>query len=224
MFPLLTCAATAFELSAFLIDNEEPEGAYHRLVTGVGIPAALSTLYRTLPTLTPKPGLILNIGIAGAYPGVGIDIGDIVIADGDVYGDVGMELPDAEPGFLPLGDTDFGREFYSAVLSTALPPEWAKVALPADAPYRVHIARGCTVNACAGTDATGERRRRIFSVGFETMEGAAVVQAGGEFGIPVCEVRAISNIAARRDMRPENIRRALDHLAHYLNACRNMRL
>ncbi|MBV9848547.1 MAG: hypothetical protein JO250_02550, partial [Armatimonadetes bacterium] len=82
------------------------------------------------------------------------------------------------------------------------------------------IGRGCTVNACAGTEATGRRREELFGAAFETMEGAAVAQAGQMLGIPVAEVRAISNIAARRDMRPENIRRALDRLAAFFEQCR----
>ena len=56
--------------------------------------------------------------------------------------------------------------------------------------------------------------------GFESMEGAAVAQIGQRFGIPVSEIRAISNIASRRDMRPENIRLALTHLRDTLRAWR----
>ncbi len=59
----------------------------------------------------------------------------------------------------------------------------------------------------------------MFGVEFETMEGAAVAQVGVQWGVPVSEVRAISNLAARRDMRPENIRRALESLLAYLRAC-----
>lgn len=220
---MLICAATRFELNAYGNEREaipgRDSGGARFLVTGVGIPAALGTLYPHLAALSPKPALILNIGIAGAYPGSGIKIGDLVIADGEVYGDVGMELPDeAAAGFLPLSQTDFGRKFYAAPFPTAQPPEFFARDVPGV--YRVHVARGCTVNACAGTEATGKRRERLFSAGFETMEGAAVAQAGRAFGVPVCEVRAISNIAAARDMRPVNIRRALDNLAAYLRVCR----
>jgi futalosine hydrolase len=129
-----------------------------------------------------------------------------------VYGDVGFELPD-EPGFRHINEAPFGA-FYAAPF-----------ALEPDAAFTVEghvtrLGRGCTVNACAGTDATGRRREQLFAADFETMEGAAVAQAGAAFGVPVCEIRAISNVAARRDMRPENITRALDALTRYLRACR----
>jgi len=52
------------------------------------------------------------------------------------------------------------------------------------------------------------------------MEGAAVAQAGYILESPVCEIRAISNIASDRDMRPENIRIALDALTTYFQECR----
>ena len=127
-----------------------------------------------------------------------------MIGASEVYGDVGLELPDA-PGFQSAGETAWGT-FYGKRLPLAQDPEFA------GAP----VLPGCTVNQCTGTDGTGRLRERLFGVAFETMEGAAVAQAGEMLGIPVIEIRAISNIAARRDMQPDNIRLALDNLAEYL--------
>ncbi len=78
--------------------------------------------------------------------------------------------------------------------------------------YQVHSGRGCTVNQCAGTEHTGLLRRQTFDAHFESMEGAAVAQAGQMFRIPVSEIRAISNIASTRDMQPDNIRLAIANL------------
>ena len=55
-------------------------------------------------------------------------------------------------------------------------------------------------------------RRDLFEAQFETMEGAAVAQIAQRLDVPFYEVRAISNIAADRDMRPENIKIALESL------------
>jgi futalosine hydrolase len=201
---ILLCAATAMELAAC------PEwSGVTRLVSGVGMPATFAQLPLPLPDGTP-PRLLVNIGIAGAYQETGLDIGDIVLADGEVFGDVGFELPDP-PGFRHVAEADFGREFYGEPLPTIRPAAFLR--------DRAKLARGCTVNACTGTEATGILRRDRFGAGFETMEGAAVAQVGKMHGVPVCEIRAISNIAARRDMRPENIRRALDSLRKYLETC-----
>jgi futalosine hydrolase len=184
-------------------------GGVSRVVSGIGIPATFTLLRLPLPDGT-FPRLLVNIGIAGAYPETGLEIGDIVLADGEVFGDVGFELPEP-PGFRHVGEADFGREFYGEPLPTVRPSAFLREG--------AKVARGCTVNVCTGTEATGLLRRDRFGAGFETMEGAAVAQVGKMHGIPVCEIRAISNIASRRDMRPENIRLALDSLRKYLETC-----
>lgn len=198
----MVCAATEMEL-------QTAEGLGDGFVCGVGIPAALA---RTLEVIgRERPARLLNVGIAGAYPGGGLEIGDIVLGTSEIYGDIGLELPET-PGFQPVGESPWGA-FYRDPLPLALFPEFAGAA----------TGRGCTVNACTGTGATGRLRETLFGAAFETMEGAAVAQAGQTFGVPVCEIRAISNVAARRDMRPENVRLALDRLRRYLTACREKR-
>ena len=196
---LLICAATERELAAFGVPSAEME----LLVTGVGIPLALA---RTLEALgRMRPARVLNIGIAGAYPGSGLAIGDVVMGGSEVYGDVGFELPQP-PGFRFIGEAEWGT-FYREPLRLSQFAEFA------DLPVRP----GCTVNSCTGTEETGLLREKLFGAAFETMEGAAVAQAGAILGIPVCEIRAISNFAARRDMRPENIGLALEWLREYFS-------
>ena len=201
---LLVCAATEMELEAF--------GALHReagqdsFLTGVGIPVALAQTLLIAGRL--RPSRILNIGIAGAYPSSGLAIGDIVVGTSEVYGDVGFELPEA-PGFRHIGESPWGA-FYQQPLTLTVFPEFAGA----------REGRGCTVNACTGTEATGRLREQLFGAAFETMEGAAVTQGGIILEVPVCEVRAISNIAADRDMRPENIKFALASLRTYFQKCR----
>jgi futalosine hydrolase len=127
------------------------------------------------------------------------------MAESEVYGDIGFELPQ-EPGFQPVAEAAFGHA-YREPFTLVHFPEFSGA----------RRCRGCTVNACTGTDGTGRRREQLFHAHFETMEGAAVVQAGQALGIPVCEVRAISNIAASRDMQPANVKRALTQLTTYFH-------
>lgn len=222
---LLVCAATPQELAAFWSDDEvapisQPtawgyQGTVAWVCTGVGIPSTFAALYSLLDSL--QPSLLLHIGIAGAYPLAGLQIGDIVLAESETYGDIGFELPHP-PSFRPIREAPFSHSLYSTPLSLALPDEW--VAASWDMNFHVKRGRGCTVNQCTGTLETAQLRRSLFQADFESMEGAAVAQIGHQKGIPVCEIRAISNIASTRDMRPENIRLALAHLRHYLQACR----
>jgi futalosine hydrolase len=167
-------------------------------VTGVGIPM---TLARLLPlAASRRPELILNAGIAGAYPGSGLSIGDVVTGESEVFGDMGMEAPE-QGGYLPLSSFPWADALYGKALPLVMEP------------FRgLRAARGCTVNTCTGTAETGRRREALTGAGFETMEGAAAALAGLELGIPVCELRAISNIASTRDFRPENARKALENL------------
>lgn len=196
MTRLLVCAATEFEANCF------PDRAgVVRVVTGVGIPHTLLKLPRYLAEYMPD--YVLNIGIAGAYPDSGLGLGDLVWAESEVYGDIGFEQTNGT--FQPIQGSPFGQGYESFPLQ--LLKEGTEVA----------VAAGCTVNACTGTRATGEFRRDSFQASFETMEGAAVAQICLAEGIPVSELRAISNIAAERDMRPENIRAALERLKAFLH-------
>jgi len=197
-----------------------PDGQTAFLLTGVGIPCALARLF--VHAQGPFR-LALNVGIAGAYAGSGLAIGDIVVAGGEIFADVGFETPGDPPGFESFARSALGQAFYGPILPTLAPSEFLPTS-PSEATYRVHVGRrGATVNACTGTHATGARRADLTGAAFESMEGAAVALWGTltDPPTPVCEIRAISNVAADRDMRPENIRLALDNLAHYLAAaCR----
>lgn len=235
--PMLVCAATRDELACFGLDGareiepgrlwKSPETTF--AVTGVGIPHTLMYLSSLLETV--RPACVLNIGIAGAYPSTPatpgspatpaapspslnflsrseeLAIGDVVIGISEVFADLGMEIPDAER-FRPLAAFLFSDVSLRAPLKL-LVPAWAGSAA------ELKQGRGATVNTCTGTLETGALRRRLFDADFETMEGAAVALLCGAREIPVIEVRSISNRAARRDLRPENIRCAFESLSKF---------
>lgn len=216
---ILICAATLPELMTFPVAAGifQPDTTqfhtelYDLLLTGVGIPTTLVSSLEALSILSSR--MVVNIGIAGAYPGSGYAIGDVVTGVSEVYGDIGMELP-VEPHFMPLRDTPFGKQEHLE------PFRLSSLSSPSrkEGGYKVHTGNGCTVNSCTGTLSTGGIRARLFEADFETMEGAAVAHACALKGVPCCEIRAISNIASQRDMQPANIRAALANLRHYLSA------
>ena len=176
-------------------------------VTGPGMPL---TLARLMPlAATERPSALVDIGIAGAYAGSRLSIGDLAAGESEQFGDLGMETTGPEV-FLPISGFDWSDPLYARPLPLSLEP-LGKATLP-------KRMRGCTVNACTGTAATGARRRSLTGADFESMEGAAVALAGAELGIPAAEVRAISNVAADRDMRPENIGLALRALGGFVSA------
>lgn len=191
---LLVCAATAWELSAW----GEPEPSVRLAVTGVGSPATFISLAQR-----PDVDAIVAIGIAGAYLETGLSIGDIVVGESEVWGDIGFALPEP-PDFRPIQESEFGA-FYQEPL-----PLWVPEGLEA------RRGRGCTVHTCTGTEQQGQQRRTLFQADFETMEGAALAQLAQHWELPLCQIRAISNIAARRDMHPEYLSLSHRNLFRFL--------
>lgn len=193
---------------------------YCLAVTGAGIPL---TMARLLPlTAELSPSLIVNLGIAGAYPGSGLDLdlGDLVAGDSECFGDLGLESPGSE-SFLPLATLPWADDIYRQPLSLELGTwSWAPQGPKGRdvSPVGFHRGRGCTVNQCTGKEATGTLRRALFQADFESMEGAAVALVAKMLGTPISEMRSISNFASTRDMRPENIALALGNLGVYITA------
>jgi futalosine hydrolase len=174
----------------------EPLHGFNHIMTGVGMPA----VYRSFLKLQTT-GPLINIGIGGAYPGTGLAVGDVVIVGSEVVGDLGMELS-AHPNFVPLRDFPFGSSHKTVNLFR---PNLADVP----------VVSGCTVSTVTGTDETGIRRRDQFAASVETMEGFAVADIANATGVRCFQLRAISNIAAERNMQPANIRIALDALCAF---------
>ena len=74
------------------------------------------------------------------------------------------------------------------------------------------VVTGATVNMCTGQEATGILRAEKYSVEVESMEGAGALKFGEDFGIPVLQIRSISNIATTRDRESWDIIGAIKSL------------
>ncbi|TAN41261.1 MAG: futalosine hydrolase [Nitrospirae bacterium] len=137
-----------------------------------------------------RPDRIFNIGVGGAFPSSGLSVGDIVVADKEIYGDEGLNGEDnfytMDSLDLPLlsSDKDYFNEF----------PMFVPDAL------QDFKDRGAflTVSACTGTVERGMELEQRFNTVCENMEGAAVAQVCIASGIPVCEIRGISNVIENR--------------------------
>jgi futalosine hydrolase len=62
------------------------------LVTGVGKANAALGLGEALAAWRPR--LVLAVGVGGAFPGSGLDVGDLAVAGEEWYGDEGVEDED----------------------------------------------------------------------------------------------------------------------------------
>jgi futalosine hydrolase len=153
-------------------------------VTGVGQVNMAHAL--TVAIEQERPEGIIVVGIAGAYPGSGLSIGDVVCAESETFGDLGVEAPN---GFLEL------TEFLQSTFPLQLFPAARR-------------ARFVTVSTCSGTDASSACMQARTQGHSENMEGAAAAQIAALYGIPMGEIRGISNLTGRRDLSSWKVKEA----------------
>lgn len=178
---------------------------WEALVTGVGPVATAVVLARVLAQ--QDYGVVLHLGIAGAYVESGLVPGDLVRVDRDCLLEFGTEEADAS--FCPWDRPELG----GVRCYTATP-----VARPFNDLYRALAAlpgvQGATVLTCTGTEATGRLRGSWAQI--ESMEGAAFFAAAQSAGVAAFAVRAVSNVASTRDFAAWHISESLDVLQRWV--------
>ncbi|MET8718483.1 futalosine hydrolase [Streptomyces misionensis] len=160
------------------------------LAAGVGpARAAASTAAAlTAAALDGAPyDLVVSAGIGGGFA-PGAPLGSLVVADAITVADLGAETAD---GFLPVTELGFGTV-------THRPPE-SLVRAVAEA-TGARIGTALTVSTVTGTaDRAAALRTRHPRALAEGMEGFGVAEAAAAQGVPVLEIRAISNPVGPRD-------------------------
>lgn len=206
----------AFEVFDGPGDRDVPGGAPIRLSggtwaieTGIGSANAAARTAAFLVNHLPKR--VISLGLAGALPGGGLEIGDAILARRSVFADVGIETPD---GFLDA--RAMGFPLYEKDDGEGIPPDegLCESLLSLVDGERV-IA---TVSTCSGTDEGAERIRRRTGAAAENMEGAAVLLACRYAGVPGAEIRVISNTAGDRAAQCWDIGRGLARLGEMCRA------
>ena len=142
------------------------------VVSGVGLTA---TAYATLKAIQQhKPDVLILAGVAGVYPHAELQIGDVVLVESEVEGDLGFFTPEGFPhlAHLPL---DMAFERRHTLPCPQLPDGFAR-------------AKSASLNAALAPFVdTGE-------VEIENMEGAAFFHVCLQEGQRFVEIRAISNV------------------------------
>lgn len=178
------------------------------VMTGVG---KVNAAAGVLAVLDPdRHGAVLSVGVAGALPGSGLEVGQIVAATTSVYADEGLET---DAGFRTLDEMGFPPGPFSGGAVPADPAllEW----LGTVADVRGGVA---TVSTCSGSDARAAAVRERTGAVAEAMEGAAIGHAllrrfsGAGRGVPFAELRVISNRTGRREAQGWNLELALERL------------
>jgi futalosine hydrolase len=193
---LLLCVATEFEgaLLREQLDGSHPEVAIVR--TGVGPVNAAHAV--TLFLAQADAQSIVVCGVGGAYPASGLEVGDVVCAASERYGDLGATSPS---GFLDMQALGFPVVEAPTPLFNELPMQ----VFPVE--RRVPFV---TVSTCTGTDIAAREIEARTAGAVESMEGAAIAHVALLHGVPVGEVRGISNIVTNRDTSTWELKQAAE--------------
>ncbi|MBF0320101.1 MAG: futalosine hydrolase [Nitrospirae bacterium] len=167
--------------------------------TGVGkVNASMSA---ALALAQYRPEIAISMGIGGAYPNSGLNVGDIAVADCEIYGDEGVMLKD---NFLSL--RDIGIAFYQTGITkyyntfTFDTKLTGRLYDTVSQKYKnTRSGAFVTVSTCTGTKERAAELIKRYNGICENMEGAALAHICTIFNIPAVEIRGISNIAADRD-------------------------
>ncbi|MFF8478106.1 futalosine hydrolase [Streptomyces sp. NPDC015414] len=175
-------------------------GGHDLLAAGVGpaLAAASTATALTAAALAGTPyDLVVSAGIGGGFPPEA-PLGSLVVADEITVADLGAQTAD---GFLPVTELGFGTV-------THRPPESLVRGISQAAGARAGTV--LTVSTVTGTAArAAELRARHPRALAEGMEGFGVAEAAAAHGVPVLEIRAVSNPVGPRDRAAWRIGEAL---------------
>jgi len=144
-----------------------------------------------------QPDAVLLCGCGGSYPASGLKNGDLALATTETFSDLGVSTDNR---FIPLEQLDLpqDRQLAPPVKQTfTLNPQllqYAQKILP-----QADSGPFSTVNSCSGTSVLSIELERRSGAICENMEGAAAAQVCENFGLPLLELRGISNPTGTRD-------------------------
>ncbi|MFI5794192.1 futalosine hydrolase [Streptomyces sp. NPDC051677] len=182
------------------LDADRPDVAFDLLAAGVGpaLAAASVSAALTAASLHDDPyTVVVSTGIAGGFAPAA-PLGALVLADEITAADLGAETAD---GFLPVTELGFGAVTHRPPESLVRESAAATGALTGVV-LTVSTVTGTAVRAAA----LRERHPRALA---EAMEGFGVAEAAAAHGVPVLELRAVSNPVGPRDRAAWRIGEAL---------------
>ncbi len=145
---------------------------------------------------------LILFGIAGAYSG---KVGDVAVAESENYGEEGVLTKEGWTSMeviSPLLKNE--KEYFN---NFPMDLNLLQIAVKASKNMGFNVISGdfVTVSQCSGTIESGETMKERFNGVCENMEGAAVAHICALYGIPMVEIRGISNIIEERDIKKWNI-------------------
>jgi futalosine hydrolase len=181
------------------------------VLSGIG---AVNTAYALTQYLAtqPRPSLVIQTGIAGAYVPAGVAVGSVVLADTEIYGDLGVMTTS---GWRPA--EEIGIPIVEA--RGTHPPRFNYFPLDPDLVARASAVGGSriartgpflTLSQVTGVRTLGDELHERFGALCESMEGAAAAHVCALHDVPFLEVRGISNLIEDRNRPAWRIKEAAE--------------
>jgi futalosine hydrolase len=171
-----------------------PNSAVRVVVGGVGPAEAAAATSAVLAA--GGFALVVSAGIGGGF--APMQAGDVGVASSIEFADLGADSPH---GFLPLRKLGLGRAHYDVE---------PKLAVQLADRTGGRLGTVLTVATATGTaERAAQLVRRYPDAVAEGMEGAGIAAAAARHGVPVAEIRAISNPVGPRERASWRIDEAL---------------
>lgn len=190
-----------FRSGLALFSGKMGHHTYDLLISGPGVFNAAHALTAYLEH--SRPAVILQIGIAGIFRESGLDIGDVAVAEEEVYIHAGVAVDGWVTHPLPfdliasMPSTREGRYPFDTKRVAQIHERLLRILYPEG--IQVGKGRFLTVSAVTGSFEQAARVHASFSPVMEAMEGAAAAHVAALYRVPLVEVRTASNIVGERD-------------------------
>jgi futalosine hydrolase len=152
---------------------------------------------------------VINIGVGGAYPEAGLDPGNVAVASKEIFGDDGVLTSSGWKDMKEIGIPVLqkGRKKYFNEFPVSTPSQ-AFFKAQGNTFTKIKSGLFVTVGSATGTQKRANELEKKFGGICENMEGAAIAQVCAIYGVPMFEVRGISNIVGIRDKRRWRLKEA----------------
>ena len=181
---------------------------FELMMSGVGKSNAAGAVARVLDPARHQ--VVMSIGIAGALPDSGCELGDVIGASASIFADEGIQTPTgfescAQMGFAPFENETDAQTHDQCVIKVLTP-------------YCDHIGPIACVSMCSGTDERASAVASHTGALAEAMEGAAVSLSAHRVDPTILtgELRVISNTTGSREDQRWDLQGSLDRLQSVL--------
>ena len=195
---ILLVSSTQMEIQEYLLSAPH----HDILITGVGLHAAAFEITQQLQH--HHYDLVIQAGVAGAFEGSGLKMGDVVAVKQDAFGDTGA----FENGqFHSLQQLGLSSEKEWLINQNNLP---GKLKIPQ--------VKAITINTITDYMPYVQALQQKWKADIESMEGAALHFVCAKKNVPYLQLRAISNMVGERDKSKWLLATAITNLNNTLKA------